>query len=260
MEKGKITFTSVLVFVQVGALLWCTAGIITGAWSFTSAGQITTNRSEAKQDFTDNYVTPPYIKTGGAWALCGGLAGLMILLSFTSRPKEEYFTDAPPLPMILCKPKSFAEAKTLPTGLFLSILGGILLPMFFLSKLTIPDTIVMRSPAIRVIIGCLTTLTATSFILPISLWLITKIIASGSHLGSSEGDRQILGEYFTRSWKVIPIQLGQAMMLIAFLVLGSLSLYYYVIQQRTTAVKITILAITCWLIGIVLIKVRRFHR
>jgi hypothetical protein len=209
MKDGRITFISALIFVLVGAALWCAAGTLTGITSFEYIGGISTEKHAVEQETKQKYITPPHIMAGGLWAICGAGIGILILLSYTARQKEDYFTPIPafltrvPLFRIFLKfvrLKTFAEAKTVPLVSFLFMLGGVLLPLLVLPKLATSETVIIRSAAVRIYAGFATTGFATMFILPFSLWLLSRFIPECKPAKYMEipADTQNLGHYFTQ--------------------------------------------------------------
>lgn len=115
-------------------------------------------------------------KTGKIWALFGSAVGLLALVYFVTRPAKDHVPAIREVSKLSFGPKTAVEAKTNILILLLSLLGGILLPILFPPKSPITDTIVGRSALVRSFVGCLTTVFAGGVMLPMSLWLLTKII------------------------------------------------------------------------------------
>jgi hypothetical protein len=214
MKDGRITLTSVLVFVLVGTILWCAAGTFTSVSSFQYIGGTGTEKLAVERDAKEKYITPPHIMAEGIWALCGVGTGILILLSYTSRQKEDYFTPLPSsltrlrsyrlLPKFV-RPKTLAEAKLVPLASLLGIIGGVLLSILLLPHLGTSETLLIRSAFVRVSFGLATTGFATMFILPFSLWLIARF-AEKHNLGEDIflSDSQIIGRYITQGAWFIP--------------------------------------------------------
>jgi hypothetical protein len=274
-KKGSTTLTSVLVFMLVGAVLWCAAGVSASLSSFQYVGGPGLESSVEKREIKDEYITPPHILAGGIWAICGAGVGILILLKYTGQQKEDYFTPIPPsltrlLPFqILLKfvrLKTFAEAKTLNLVSFLSVLGGVLLPLLVLPKLATSEAVIIRPADVRIFAGLATTGFATMFILPLSLWLVATIIINGRQNVSYSDRQKIIGEYFTKENRHIIINFIRGnliattgvLMLITFVALLSLlvSVYYYVSHRGILGFKIMIFAVACSLIGSLLMKLR----
>jgi hypothetical protein len=160
MKDRRVTFIPPLVLVLVGGFCWYIAGRVTGMASFKDA-------DEVLLDYPG--------KVANIWALCGGIAGLLAYIYFLIRPREH----RPVTPQIARRrgaPKTVVEAKMGMLIMNLGLLTGIFLPLLFPPKSAITGSLVGRSTLVRVLVGCLTTFFAGGVVIPISFWLMTKIM------------------------------------------------------------------------------------
>ena len=210
MKDGRITNLSALIFVLVGSVLWCAAGTCTGVLSFRYASSTGAEKPAVEQETKEQYITSAHSMAGGIWAICGVGTGILILLSYTNRQKEDYFTQPPSsagrILLKFVRPKTLAEAKTVPLASLMSVLGGVLLPILVLPKLATSETVIIRTPAVRIFAGLATTGFATMFILPLSLWLMTIIVANCKYIRDNlYSNRQIVALYFTKGEWFVPV-------------------------------------------------------
>jgi hypothetical protein len=160
MTGRRITLIPPLVLVLVGAFCWYTAGRITGMVSFKDT-------EEMMLDYPS--------QVAKIWALCGGVAGFLAYIYFLIRPQEHR-----PLPREIAKRsgsiKMIVETKMHVLIMNLGLLVGILLPLLFPPKSPVSGAPVGRSAIVRILVGCVTTFIASGFVIPLSFWLITKIM------------------------------------------------------------------------------------
>ncbi|UCF67404.1 MAG: hypothetical protein JSV80_16795, partial [Acidobacteriota bacterium] len=150
----------------VGAVVWLCCGTVIGMASFEYHGPVHKNLEGQDRDNVIAYSNLAF-KVGGVWAVCGAVAGILIMARFLAQPSEAHFTPIPRSSPGRTGPKSLSELRTMPVAAGIGLVGSILLYLLFIKKLALPPktTLTTVGPIIAVV-G--TTILSVS-ILPLSL-------------------------------------------------------------------------------------------